>query len=109
MTKPILASEHKKDTPTANTAAVITETGVAGRRLLLTNVMWSYNADPTNGRITIESPIGTTRIDLDITSKGPAKLNFDPFQTEPGDGIKVTLAAGGTNITGKINGAVSLL
>jgi hypothetical protein len=92
---------RSKDTPASNTAAVVTLAAVdAFTRHLIHRVAWSYNGDPTGGRLTI-SDGGTTFFDVDITKSGPGSLHFS---TPCGfnSAVVVTLAAGGGGITGKL-------
>lgn len=79
-------------TPGAGVAAVCTLPVVAGKPNTLSKVVWSYNADPTNGRLTITLG-GVTVLDVDITKGGPGALQFGAITGTAA--IVVTLAHGG--------------
>lgn len=90
--------------PTSNTAAVVTKAAVTGQKTYCAGVYWSYTAAPTNGNLKIEDVSGTTVFNLDITAAGPGFVQFEPpiFGTANSAFI-VTLAAGGSGISGKVN------
>lgn len=65
-------------------------------------VSWSYDAEPTDGRLAIE--IGGAKVwEVDITAAGPGHIVFDKplYEETHGKDLKVTLAAGGAN--GKVS------
>lgn len=62
---------------------------------------WSYNAVPTGGKLTITNA-GATVMEIDITAAGPGALAPE-YPGGLGASVVVTLAAGGSNVTGKIN------
>lgn len=92
--------------PSSNTAAVITVAAVPGVKHELEMLSWSYDVDPTNGAITIECPSGTTIQSFAITNKGPGFLPFSGScmkMPTANAAMIITLAAGGSGCTGKIN------
>jgi len=90
--------------PGANAAAVITYAAAgAGVSHVLGGVAWSYDADPTGGRLTITDD-GNTVFDVNITSKGPGFFTFPrPKKGTANKALVITLAAGGSGVTGKVN------
>lgn len=111
---PTVAAQMIRPAPTAastvltasgsNADAVITLPAIAGRAYQITGgIAWSYSGAGTlsGGNLTIKDG-STTVFDLDISAKGqdvaPAVLT-----TTPGNALVVTLAAGGSNVTGKVN------
>lgn len=102
MGKPL---NHK---PAANTAAVITIPASQGARISIESLMFSYDAAPIAGEVTIESPAGTLLYHFYVTSAGPGPVLFgeEPLETnEKNAALIVTLAAGG----GSTKGSLSLL
>jgi len=99
-----LVSANNLDTPAVNTAAVITKAAVAGVGHVLSGIYWSYDDDPTGGRITVENGAGTIVFDIDVTDKGTGFLPFTP-PIRGGNNVAmiVTLAAAGAAVTGKLN------
>lgn len=89
--------------PSAETAAVVTRTAVAGKRWICTSIKWSYSDTPTTGRLTVTDGV-TTLCDLDIIAGGPGSLPLGKLgEGSVGADLTITLAAGGTGITGKLN------
>jgi len=89
--------------PAANTAAVVTVAAVEEEIHVVVYILLSYNAAPTNGRLTVVSG-STTLLDQDITSEGLAPL---PIEAGIHNGTKneamvVTLAAGGSGVIGNL-------
>lgn len=85
----------------AGAAAGITlAAGGAGNQHVITQITWSYGADPTGGKITITG--GSANFEYDITKGGPGSLPVTYVglvNTE----VVVTLAAGGGSVQGKLN------
>src|SRR5947209_7971219 len=102
---PIAASTSDANLPASNTAAVITyAAGSAGVQHCLSGVAWSYSAAPTNGNLKIEDGSGNTIFSVDITAAGPGFIPFNPPKKgTAATALIITLAAGGTGISGKIN------
>ncbi len=92
--------------PTSDTAAVLTyAASTVGQRHVIDGVQWSYNATPTGGSIIITNA-GTTVFSVSVTAAGPGFFPFDPPLTgSENSALVITLAAGGSNVTGKINAA----
>jgi hypothetical protein len=90
--------------PAANTDAVLTYTGVAGTtHVFLNGVSWSYDNDPTGGRIWITVD-GSTVFDMDITGGGAGFIPFhEPLYATPGKTVIFRLEAGGSGVTGKLS------
>jgi len=87
----------------ANANGVITFGAVAGVRHVVSGFAWSYDADPTGGRITITSG-GVALFDMDVTTGGAGKIEF-PRGKVGGAGLDyvLTIYAGGAGIVGKLN------
>jgi hypothetical protein len=91
--------------PAANTAAVVTYSAAGtGLSHSLSGVAWSYSGDPTGGNLKIEDGSGTTVFSVDVTSKGPGFFLFpEPLRGAANTALIVTLAAGGSGVSGKVN------
>jgi len=97
--------------PASNTAAVITIGAVdgsvgVGPGVLLAGVSWSYDGVPTGGNLKIESPSGTVLQSWDITDSGPGFFPIPSGMGAVGGSLIITLAAGGSECTGKVNAIV---
>lgn len=92
--------------PASNTAAVITyAAGGAGVSHTLGGVAWSYSGVPTSGNLKIEDGSGTTAFSVDVTAAGPGFIPFTPaLKGTANTAMIITLAAGGSGVTGKVNG-----
>ncbi len=96
----------KAHAPAANTAAVITLAASPGVRHVLDRVFGGYDATPTGGSLTIAATVQGTAVSqvVPIAAAGPVDLHFDPpLQGDENTAITVTLAAGGADVTGKLN------
>ena len=89
-------------TAAANTAVVITLAAQTGYRHYLVQLIWSYSATPTGGRVTITGLKGDD-YDWDITAAGPGPANFPPIAGDVSTAVVVTLAAGSGAVVGKLN------
>jgi hypothetical protein len=92
-----------KHLPSSNTACIITLAALTDAKYVIHAVQWSYTAAPTGGRLTIAfgaSP--TTELDVDIISGGPGGFGLD-LAGAKNEQMVVTLSAGGSGITGKLN------
>ena len=92
--------------PASNTAAVITIAAVPGVAHELESVSFSYDAAPTGGSITIESPSGTVLQKLFITAAGAGPMPFGGSclkSTSVNAAMIITLAAGGGGVSGIVN------
>ena len=88
--------------PAANTAAVITLAATASKKHYIPRVVWSYDAAPTGGRLTITDD-GTTVFDLSITAAGPGVIDVGIESAAVNKAMVITLAAGGGVVVGKVN------
>lgn len=93
-----------KDEPSSHTAAVVTITAETTVAQEIEFIAWSYDTDPTGGNLKVESPSGTTLMSLDITSKGPGFIPFSGscLRGAADQALIVTLADGGSGVTGKL-------
>lgn len=89
--------------PAADTAAVVTLPAVTGGYNLVACVIWGYDGAPVGGGSLIITD-GTSTITVPIATPGPGKLELArPFAAVITTAITVTLAAGGTGVTGNLN------
>jgi hypothetical protein len=92
--------------PSSNTAAVITIAAVPGVAHELELLGFSYDGAPTGGNLKVESPSGTTLLELYVTSAG---AGFVPLSgsclksTSVNAAMIITLAAGGSGVSGIVN------
>ncbi len=93
------------NSPSSNTAAVLTltkiDTGFGKQEIL--GVSWSYDGAPTAGNLKVESPAGTVLQSWDITAAGPGFIITPDLHGGDGADMIITLAAGGSGVTGKVN------
>ena len=99
MNTPAARTTSDVHAPSSNTAAVLTIP--AGD--VISGIAWSYSAAPTGGALTVAN--GTTTVfSVEITAGGPGFFTFDPpLIGSPGSSLTITLAAGGSGISGKLN------
>jgi hypothetical protein len=99
------ASTGDVSAPASNTAAVITYAAAgAGVSHVISGIAWSYSAAPTGGNLTIEDGSGTTVFTMDITSSGAGFIPMVlPKRGTANTAMIVTLAAGGSAVTGRVN------
>ena len=90
--------------PAANTAAVVTKAaGGAGVFNILAQVAWSYDLLPTAGSLIIADG-ATTGVKIDITDAGPGFFQFKPpLKGTANTALVVTLAAGGSGVSGIVS------
>lgn len=93
-------------TAAANTAVTITYAASGAqvnRPHAIRGLVWSYSGGTPVGSLTITEG-GTTVFSIDITSEGPGFINW-PLGAGTSSNIElaVTLAAGGSDIVGKLN------
>jgi hypothetical protein len=94
----------KKIDASSNTAAVITIPADTDQFWGLWSILWSYDGDPTGGKVTVAFD-GTTVMEFDITTGGPGQAIFDQLLhhlANKGEALVITLAAAGSGVTGKI-------
>lgn len=94
-------------TAASNTAVTITVTAVPSVCHEIEMLGWSYDAGGTlsTGRLSVQSPSGTYLFDVDVTAAG---VGFVPLagsclKGALGQDVIITLAAGGSGVTGKLN------
>ncbi len=103
---PVLDSTSDSNAPgSANTAAVITyAAGAAGVQHCIGGVAWSYIGGTPTGLLKIEDGSGNIVFQLDIGAAGTGQINFiPPKKGTAATAMIITLTAGGTGITGKVN------
>lgn len=102
---PTTAATTNVHAPSSNTAAVITyAAGGAGVSHTISAIAWSYSAAPTAGNLKIEDGSGTTVFSVDVTAAGPGFIPFArPLKGTANTAMIVTLAAGGSGVSGKAN------
>jgi hypothetical protein len=90
------------DAPAAGTAAEV-EIAAAGTGVcnVIRGIAWSYNAEPAGGNLKIEDG-ATTVFSMDIATAG---AGFVPVfgKGSANTALTVTLAAGGEDVSGKVN------
>lgn len=98
-------SSNDVATPTSNTAAVVTYTAIAAQCHALTGIAWSYNGVPTGGNLQIQDGSAVV-FSVDITAAGPGFFMFPNLgiHGSANTNLVLTLAAGGSGITGKVDG-----
>jgi len=84
-----------------NTAVTITVAAVPERIHVLHKVVWSYNNTAVGG-LYVQNGAGNNVFEVDIIAGGPGgiDLNMDMSQNTA---MIVTLKAGGTSVTGRLN------
>lgn len=99
------ASTADVHAPASATAAVVTYAAAgAGVSHVIGGVAWSYNATPTAGNLKVEDGSGTTVFTVDITAAGPGFFLFPrPKKGTANTAMIVTLAAGGSGVSGKVS------
>ena len=86
---------------TADAAAEVIVTGQAGRKIVVSQVIWSYNSAPTAGAITITD--GTVTLSWDVTAAGWDECTFTPpLAFTAGASVTVTAADPGGAIVSKL-------
>jgi len=109
MTQAVQRTTSDVNAPASNTAAVLTYAAVSDRRHVLDGIQWSYSGAPTGGNLKVEDGGGTTVFSLDVTAAGQGFVPFKPgLAGRVNTAMIVTLAAGGSGVTGKVNAGHSL-
>ena len=102
---PIRVVAEDNNSPSSNTNAVVSYGGVGGWSHILAGVEWSYSGSGTlmGGNLLIQDG-STTVFSLDITTMGAGFIPFNPpIMISAGATLTVTLAAGSSNVTGKVS------
>lgn len=99
----VLAAAANFNAPAANTAAVVTFAASGSAAHVLGGVAYSYDVTPVGGNLTIKD--GTTVIfNLDIALATAGVIQFNPpLRITKNAAMVLTLAAGGSGSTGKVN------
>ena len=89
--------------PASNTAAVVTLSAPTdGTAHKVVQIDWSYDATPTGGKVTVA--YGSTTYEVAVTVSGPGQLQFPHgVGNTTNQAVTVTLGAGGSGVTGKVN------
>ena len=83
-------------------AVAITVPAVADMAIVIDNILFSYDSDPSAGAVTISD--GTNEPTIDIVNGGGRHLPLDyPFIAQEETAVTVTPASGGDGVTGKLN------
>jgi len=85
----------------ANTQVDLAYAAVPGHNNCLGGVAWSYDGNPTDGRLWITVGAATV-FDLDVTQGGPGFIPFSPPLESQGE-LVVHLAAAGAGVVGKLS------
>ena len=100
---PLSIAASDMATPAANAAGTITLAAQAGFAHVIYGLYWSYAGATVTGNLIIQDG-GVTVFSVDISAAGPGQLTFGrPIRLTPGNVGTVTLAAGGSGVTGKLN------
>ena len=90
--------------PASNTAAVVTYTANATKAHAIGGIAWSYSGTPTSGNLKVENGSGTVVFTIDVTTAGPGFIPFVPtLEGSTNTALIITLAAGGSGVTGKVS------
>lgn len=88
--------------PAANTDAEIVYAAETGKRHVITGPIYSYDALPSGGSLTVKDGTDTI-LAVSINNFGERQLVFEkPMSGTPGQSMTITLAAGGAGVTGKL-------
>ena len=103
---PVAAASADVHEPNANTAAVVTYAASTGVKHVITGIAWSYAGGiPASGSLKVEDVSGTTVFVMGITEEGAGIITFPkPKKAAAANtAMIVTLAAGGSGVTGKLS------
>jgi hypothetical protein len=101
---PVASSTSDVATPSSNAAATLNYAAAAGTNHCLGQVTWSYSGTPTGGNLKIEDGSGNTVFSMDITAGGPGNIVFGPPKRGSANtALIITLAAGGSGVSGKLS------
>ncbi len=92
-----------KHHPASNTAAIVALAASAGVYHSVEQVSWSFDETPSSATLTL-STTGQDDFVLSVPFKGARSHVFvNGFSGDSGDAVTITLAAGGSGVTGKLN------
>ena len=96
--------ELLQHSPADNTAAVCTKAADSEQFWVVAWITWSYDDTPTGGNLVVDV-VGTTVLEVDITTGGPGQLefNYPLYVGTKNEALTVTLAAPGAGKAGKLN------
>ena len=102
---PVAAASGDVHEPAANTAAVVTYAASSGLKHVITGIAWSYTGGIPSGSLKVEDVSGTTVFVMGITEEGAGIITFPkPKKAAAANtAMIVTLAAGGSGVTGKVS------
>lgn len=81
-------------------ATIVTIAAQAGLRNTATYLLWSYDATPVNGSVTITD--GTVTITLYVTASGPGFLPLEGIAFAVNADVTITLSSGGAAVQGSL-------
>lgn len=81
-------------------AVVVTIAAQAGLRNTATYLLWSYDATPTGGQITITD--GEVTVTLFVTASGPGFLPLEGIAFAVNTDVTATLSSGGAAVQGSL-------
>lgn len=86
---------------TLDAAAAVTVTCPTGKKVVISQVIWSYSSAPTGGAVTITD--STTTLSWDVTAAGPGSVSFTPpLAFAKSTNVTVTVADPGGAIVSKV-------
>lgn len=102
--KDVISDPPATQAPAANTAVVLTYTGVPLSSWIIRNIRWSYSGAPTGGSVTFAwNDAGSPFTEVYyIPGAGPNHLNMSDRRFPQGATVTVTLAAGGSGVSGSL-------
>jgi hypothetical protein len=103
--EPVAVATADSATSGSNAAVVLTYAAAgASKNNCLGSLQWSYSGGAVTGSLKVEDGSGNTIFFVDITATGPGTINFSPPKKGSANtALIITLGAGGTGVTGKIN------
>lgn len=99
------ASTADVHAPASNTAAVVTYAAITSQRHNISGIAYSYvGGTPVGGNLKIEDEAASVVFSIDIPAAGADKVYFNPMKSgRINKAMIITLAAGGSGITGKVS------
>jgi hypothetical protein len=95
-------SANRSTGAAANQAATVAQAADTDRGHTVSEVLWSYSGTPTGAGLTLQSG-SDTLVDLDIAASGPGSIVFNPpLVCGQSEAVTLTLKAGGSGVTGKV-------
>jgi len=98
---PVASTSNSVVATSGQATASITVAGVAGKRVDLRQIIWSYAGDPTSGNVIVSA--GTSAVlSFEIASGGVGSLSLEGLMGDTGDAVTITLGSG-TSVIGTLN------